>query len=58
MKGAVHKDSSHTLRELKEGIANFNRNIPRVVLSRVVATKIRIVNAYLQAGGAHFQHLL
>jgi hypothetical protein len=39
MKGAVFKDSSHDLLELKEVIANFIRDIPPIELSRVCETK-------------------
>jgi hypothetical protein len=58
MKGAVDKTSPHTLLELKAAIADFIRNIPLIELSRVLANKIRRVDACLQAREDSFQHLL
>jgi hypothetical protein len=47
MKGAVYKDSPHTLLELKEAIANFIRNVPPIKLSCVFANKIGRVDGCL-----------
>jgi hypothetical protein len=58
IKGAVYKDNPHTLLELKEANADLIRYIPPNELSLVFANKIRRVDAWLQASGGHFQHLL
>jgi hypothetical protein len=48
MKGAVYKDNSHSLFELKEAIVNFIRYIPLIELWHLFANKIICVNACLQ----------
>jgi hypothetical protein len=52
------KNNPHTLRELKEAVANSIRHISPIELSRVFANKIRRANGNLQARGGQFEHLL
>jgi hypothetical protein len=58
MKGTVYRDNRHILLETKETTVNFIRNILPVELSCASASKIRHVDACLQAGRSHFQYLL
>jgi hypothetical protein len=53
---AVYKNNPHSLLELKEGIADFIRNIPLIELSRVFANKIRRIDACLHAHAGYFQN--
>jgi len=58
MRSAVHKDSHHSLCDLKEAITCFIRNISHIELVQVFTDKMKWVDACLQDHGDHFGHLL
>jgi len=54
----VYRDCLRTLNELKTAITAYIRNISQADLQKVLANKIKWVQAYIDAHGHHFQHLL
>ena len=57
-KSAVYRDRPRTLNELRTAITAYKRNISQADLQKGLANKIKRVQAYLDARGHHFQHLL
>jgi hypothetical protein len=57
-KSAVYRDRPRTLNQLNTAITAYIRNISEADLQKVFANKIKRVQAYIDARGHHFQHLL
>jgi len=57
-KSTVYRDRSRTFNELKTAITAYLRNISQADLQKVFASKIKRVQACIDARGHHFQHLL
>jgi hypothetical protein len=56
-KSAMYRDRQHTLNELKTSITAYIRNIAQADLQKVLANKIKRVQACIDARGHHFKHL-
>jgi hypothetical protein len=54
----VYHDRPHTLNELKTAVTVYVRNITQADLQKVFASKIKRVQACIDARGHHFQYLL
>ena len=57
-KSAVYRDRPRMRNQLKTAITVYLRNISQADLQKVLANKIKRVQACMDAGGHHFQHLL
>jgi hypothetical protein len=57
-KSAGYRDRPRTFNELKTAVTAYIRNISQADLQKVFANKIKRVQAFIDARGHHFQHLL
>jgi hypothetical protein len=57
-KSVVYRDWPRTLNELKTAITAYIRNISKADLQKMLANKIKRVQACIDARGHHFQHFL
>jgi hypothetical protein len=57
-KSAVYRERPRTLNELKTAVTAFMTNISQADLQKVFANKIKRIQAWTDARGHHFQHLL